>query len=72
MSLTTKTVIDMRVDKKGFKYRVSNVLAWLGLGTVVLTIVSSWDIDAAKNLLIKGFARDIITITILTLISLSL
>lgn len=36
----------MRVDKKGFKYRVSNVLAWLGLGTVVLTIVSSWDIDA--------------------------
>lgn len=35
----------MSVDKKGFKYRVSNVLAWLGAGTVVLTVVNSWNID---------------------------
>jgi|SaaInlStandDraft_1057018.scaffolds.fasta_scaffold81507_2 hypothetical protein len=35
----------MSSDKKGFKYRVSNVLACLGAGTVVLTVVNSWDID---------------------------
>jgi hypothetical protein len=35
----------MRVDKKGFKYPVSNVLAWLGAGTILLTAVNSWDID---------------------------
>jgi len=36
----------MSVDKKGFKYRVSNVLAWLGLGTVVLIIVGTLDTEA--------------------------
>ena len=34
----------MSAEKQGFKYRVSNVLAWLGFGTVVLTIVGTWDL----------------------------
>ena len=29
----------MNIDKKGFRYRLSNVLAWFGFGITVLTIL---------------------------------
>jgi hypothetical protein len=29
----------MSIDKKGFRYRLSNVLAWLGFGITVVTIL---------------------------------
>ena len=38
----------MNAEKKGFKYRLSNVLAWLGFGVVICTIpgsILSFDMD---------------------------
>jgi hypothetical protein len=29
----------MNIDKKGFRYRLSNVLAWFGFGITVLTVL---------------------------------
>jgi len=42
----------MSVDKKGFKYRVSNVLAWLGLGTVAYNIITFQGFDAVGGALV--------------------
>ncbi len=46
----------MNAEKKGFKYRLSNVLAWLGFGAVVYTIpVSILSFEIEKLLGVVAF-----------------
>jgi len=46
----------MNAEKKGFKYRLSNVLAWLGFGVVVYTIpVSILSFEIEKLLGVVAF-----------------
>lgn len=35
----------MNAEKKGFKYRLSNVLAWLGFGVVAYNIIALNEFD---------------------------